>query len=73
MKKRNLKSLELNKNSISKLNSEQINGGILWSWFWCKAEPVNIPAPIPHEPQPMPVSWTCPVPDTGMLSGCPVC
>lgn len=31
MKKKSLKSLELNKKAISKLNSHEIHGGIIWS------------------------------------------
>ena len=72
MKKKNLKNLALQKESISKLNSQQINGGlaILWTLLWCKDEPAPAPHnPVPQEPQP--VSWTCPPEPTGILSGCP--
>jgi hypothetical protein len=35
MKKRNVKSLTLRKKSISKLQQEKINGGLLWTWLLC--------------------------------------
>lgn len=72
MKKKNLKSLTLNKKSISKLNCEQISGGILWTLLWCKDKPAPPPAnPVPVDP--LPGSWTCPVEPTGALSGCDIC
>ncbi|WP_298513802.1 class I lanthipeptide [uncultured Kordia sp.] len=46
MKKRNLKSLQLNKKSISTLNKKTVNkihGGVLWSLFWCREKK---PAPV---------------------------
>lgn len=47
MKKRSLKSLKLNKEPISKLNTFQINGGV-FSWFWCNDDEEEEETPTPN-------------------------